>query len=266
MRFLYTGIACIQKAPDRRSEDMASPGVLPRFEFNATYVHSLRQGDPTTEEHFVSHFSPILLRKLRRKLRSAELADDLRQETFLRVLTLLRSERGVRNPERFEILVLAVCNNVLLETYREQKKIVQMEPEFDLPSSAPSPAARLMADETGEHVRKLLSRMKPEVRAILQAAFLEEQDRDEICKRFGVSRNYLRLVLYRAKKMFGACAQKDVTAKTELKLRRSRRAGDGMVMAPELQPAALSRGTTCATSAFLPSQRGADATGVQCWT
>ncbi len=243
---------------------MAS-GVLLPFEFNATYVHSLRQGDPSTEEHFVSHFSPILLRKLRRKLRSAELADDLRQETFLRVLTLLRSERGVRHPERFEILVLAVCNNVLLETYRERKRIVQMEPEFDLPSHSPSPAARLVAEETGEHVRKLLSRMKPEVRAILQAAFLEEQDRDEICQRFGVSRNYLRLVLHRAKKVFGACAQKDVLDKTDVKMRRSRRASRSMVVGTKPRPEASSEAMGCATPAFLPSSHATDA-AVQCWT
>ena len=244
---------------------MAS-AVLPPFEFNAMYIHSLRQGDPSTEAHFVSHFSPILRRKLRRNLRSADLADDLRQETFLRVLTLLRSEQGVRNPERFEILVLAVCNNVLLETYREQKRIVQMEPEFDVASHAPSPAACAMADETGDHVRKLLARMKPEVRAILQAAFLEEQDRDEICQRFGVTRNHLRLLLHRAKKILGACAKKDVTGKTDLKSRRRSRAGGGTVMAPKPQPAASSSAMGCATPAFLPLQRGTDAAGAPCWT
>jgi RNA polymerase sigma-70 factor (ECF subfamily) len=186
---------------------MASHGVLPPFEFNATYVHSLRQGDPSTEEHFISHFSPILLKKLRRKLRSTDLAHDLRQVTFLRVLAILRSEQGVRQPERFEILVLAVCNNVLLETYRQQKRLVQMQPEFDLASSAPSPDAYVISGETRKQVRKLLSQLPPNVRAILQAAFLEEQDRDEICVRFGVTRSYLRLLLYRAKKAFGACVQ-----------------------------------------------------------
>ena len=80
---------------------MASPGASPSFEFNATYVHSLRQRDPATEEHFVSHFSPMLLRKLRKHLRSTELAHDLRQETFLRVLTFLRSNHSIREPERF---------------------------------------------------------------------------------------------------------------------------------------------------------------------
>ena len=81
---------------------MASPSVLSSFEFNAMYINSLRLGDPSTEDHFVSHFGPILFKRLRRKLRSTDQAHDLRQETFLRVLTLLRSEQGVRNPERFE--------------------------------------------------------------------------------------------------------------------------------------------------------------------
>jgi DNA-directed RNA polymerase specialized sigma24 family protein len=109
---------------------MASPGVLPSFEFNATYVHSLRQRDPATEEHFVSHFSPMLLRKLRKHLRSTELAYDLRQETFLRVLTVLRSDRRIREPERFEFFVLGVCNNLLHETYRQQKKVISWDPEL----------------------------------------------------------------------------------------------------------------------------------------
>jgi len=234
---------------------MASPGVMPSFEFNAMYVHSLRQGDPTTEEHFVSHFSPILLKKLRRKLRSTELAHDLRQETFLRVLTVLRSDHGVRHPERFEIFVLGVCNNVLHETYRQQKPLVQMEPEFDLASDAPSPYACALAGETGNYVRKVLSRLDPHVRAILQAALLEEQNRDEICLRFGINRTYLRLLIYRAKKEFGVCAQKEVRGKTGLRVRRSRRPGRRSVITA-LKPRPVVQRS--AAPVFLPSLHATD--------
>ena len=240
---------------------MASPGAVPSFEFNAMYVHSLRQGDPTTEEHFVSHFSPILLRKLRKKLRSAELARDLRQETFLRVLTVLRSDHGVRHPERFEIFVLGVCNNVLREAYRQQKPLVQMEPEFDLASNAPSPYACALAAETGNYVRKVLSRLDPDVRAILQAALLEEQDRDEICLRFGINRNYLRLLIYRAKKEFGVCAQKEMRSKTGLRVRRSRRPGRRVITALKPQPVV----ERSAVPFFLPSLRAIDVPSSQCW-
>src|SRR5580765_2921482 len=199
---------------------MASPEVLSSFEFNAMYVRSLQQGDPSTEEHFVNHFGPILLKKLRRKLRSMDQARDLRQETFLRVLALLRSEQSVRQPERFEIFVLGVCNNVLRETYRQQRRLVQMPPEFDLPTDAPSPDERVITSETGSYVQRLLCSLDPNVRAILKAAFLEEQDRSEICLRFGVSRDHLRLLIHRAKKMLGNCAQQEKTGKSRTRVRR----------------------------------------------
>ena len=141
---------------------MASPGALPSFEFNATYVHSLQQRDPATEEHFVSHFSPMLLRKLRKHLRSTELAHDLRQETFLRVLTFLRSNQSIREPERFEYFVLGVCSNVLHESYRQQKNVVSLDPEIEMASNEPGPDACAMAAETADQVQRMLSNLSPQ--------------------------------------------------------------------------------------------------------
>jgi RNA polymerase sigma factor (sigma-70 family) len=204
---------------------MATPGAVPSFEFKYTNVNYFRQGDPTVEEHFVSHFSPILLRKFRRKLCSTELANDLRQETFLRVFSALRTEGGVRRPERFEVFVLGVGKNVLRETYRQRKPLVQMQPDFDRASNAPSPYSCALAAETEHYVRKVLARLNPDDCAILQAALLDEQDRDEICLRFGINRNYLRLLIYRAKKEFGARLQREMRSKTPGPLRHARRTG-----------------------------------------
>ena len=125
----------------------------------------------------MSHISaPCLLRKLRKHLRSTDLAHDLRQETFLRVLKVLRSEPELREPERFENFVLGVCNNVLHETYRATEKAGADAPGIRSRQSAASPDACAIAGETVKNVRKLLSRLDPNVRGILQAAFLEEQD------------------------------------------------------------------------------------------
>ena len=232
---------------------MASPGVLPSFEFNATYVHSLRQGNPSTEEHFVSHFSPMLLRKLRKELRSTELAHDLRQETFLRVLTILRSNQSIREPERFEYFVLGVCNNVLHETYREQKKLAPLDPELEMVSNAPGPDTCAMAAETADHMQRMLSALSPRVRAILKAAFLEEQDRDEICVKFGVNSNHLRLLICRAKKKLRACVKEQMTSKTGLRIRRSsrpKRRTIVQVMSP--RPAVPEKATSRSSTVFLP--------------
>jgi RNA polymerase sigma factor (sigma-70 family) len=232
---------------------MVSPGILPSLEFNATYVHSLRQGDPSTEEHFVSHFSPILLRKLRKKLHSTELAHDLRQETFLRVLQVLRSDHSIREPERFEFFVLGVCNNVLYETYRQEKKVVFLDPELEIASNVPSPDTCAMAAETSNQLQKMLSGLSPRIRSILKAALLEEQDRDEICLKFGVNRNHLRLLICRAKKALRICAQKQMTAKTCLRLHRSsrpRRTAATRVMSP--RPMVRGGATSSPVTVFLP--------------
>ena len=39
-------------------------------------------------------------------------------------------------------------------------------------------------------------------RALLKAVFLDERDRDEVCTEFGVDREYLRVLLFRAKQEF----------------------------------------------------------------
>ena len=240
---------------------MASPGVLPSFEFNATYVDSLRQGDHSAEEHFVSHFSPMLLRKLRKHLRSRELAQDLRQETFLRVLTILRANHSIREPERFEYFVLGVCNNVLHETYRQQKNVVSLDLdlEIEIASNDRSPDTCAMAAETAEHIQRMLSTMPPRVRAILEAAFLKEQDRDEICLKFGVNRSHLRLLICRAKKTLRMCAQEKMSGKSKLQVRRSSRSKRrNVAQLISSRPAMPERAISHPTMIFLPPLQAND--------
>jgi RNA polymerase sigma-70 factor, ECF subfamily len=47
-------------------------------------------------------------------------------------------------------------------------------------------------------------------RELLRAIFLEEGDKDEVCRRFGVDRDYLRVRLHRAKERFRLLYQKDL--------------------------------------------------------
>jgi RNA polymerase sigma-70 factor (ECF subfamily) len=51
-------------------------------------------------------------------------------------------------------------------------------------------------------VREILLRLAPRDRSLLKAIFLEERDRDEVCRQFGVEREYLRVLLHRAKQEF----------------------------------------------------------------
>ncbi len=175
------------------------------FAFDSSYVEKLRSGDTHTEGHFVSYFSELIRLKLRSRLNSREAIEDVRQETFLRVLALLRAEEGLRHPDRLGPFVNSVCNHVLLEHYRSQKKTISTideETESTIPAREPSALTLLETKDTERIVRQILQELTERDRSLLQAVLLDERDKDEVCAEFGISREYLRVLLHRAKQSF----------------------------------------------------------------
>lgn len=174
------------------------------YSFNVGYVESLCAGDPQAQEHFVVYFTELLQLKLRNRLQSPQAIEDIRQETFTRVLTVLRRDGGLRQPERLGAFVNMVCNNVLLEHYRSAGRSESLDVE-----GRPEPAAKgadaletAVAGQIQDKVREILLDLDQRDRSLLQAVFIDERDRDEVCREFGVDRDYLRVLLHRAKQEF----------------------------------------------------------------
>ena len=179
--------------------------VLELFAFDEAYVGRLREGDPSTESHFVEYFSELIQIKLRARFLAAEVVDDLRQETFARVMRSLRSEGGIRQADRLGPFVNSVCNHVLLEYYRSGLKNVPLDANhLELPDKVLNLESLAILQETQQAVRNLLLQLPDRDQAILRAIFLDELSKDEVCKRFGVGRDYLRVLLHRAKEKFRA--------------------------------------------------------------
>jgi RNA polymerase sigma-70 factor (ECF subfamily) len=178
------------------------------FAFDASYVEKLRAGDAYIEGHFVNYFSELIRLKLRSRLYSREAMEDVRQETFMRVLTLLRGEGGLRQPDRLGSFVNSVCNHVLFEHYRSQKRTeatIDKEVEATLAGREPSALRLLEARETERRVRQILSQVPERDRRLLHSVLMEERNKDEVCAEFGITREYLRVLLHRAKLSFKSC-------------------------------------------------------------
>jgi len=175
------------------------------FAFDASYVEKLRSGDAHIEAHFVTYFSELIRLKLRSRLNSREAIEDVRQETFMRVLALLRGEPGLRQPDRLGAFVNSVCNHVLQEHYRSKKRTeatIDDETESTVAGREPSALRLLEAKDTERVVRRILNELPERDRRLLQSVLLEERDKDEVCAEFGISREYLRVLLHRAKHSF----------------------------------------------------------------
>jgi len=180
------------------------------YAFNKAYVERLRNGDPATEHHFFVYFEKLLRIKLRARALPSDKVEDLKQDTFIRVLAAVRKEGGVRQPERFGAFVNSICNNVLLEYYRSLGKNQQMDDTHqEIPDKVLDLEGVMLSKQCSEQVRKILWELPARDRELLRAVFLEEKEKDAVCREIGVDRNYLRVLLHRAKHKFKTVYEKE---------------------------------------------------------
>ena len=172
--------------------------------FDEFYIRRLVDGDPDTEQHFVAYFGDLLWVMLRSRVRSPQLLEDVRQETFFRVLRNLRAN-GMEHPERLGAYVVSVCRNTLFESFRAESRYQEMgddgPPMIDPKSGADQ---AYITNERKRQVDSVMKGLPDKDRDLLKALFLDEVDKEEICRRFHVDRDYLRVLLHRARLKFRA--------------------------------------------------------------
>ena len=194
----------------RKQKPVATPEVywwqrtpVDFYTFDEEYLRRLGARDPATETHFVDYFSEHLKIILRARGVDATTIEDVRQETFCRVLVAVRSG-SVNNPRGFGAYVHAVGRNVLSEIRRNDNRN-----QHDPIETTDVADQQLRLDEIMERrelaamVRAILDELPERDRKILHARFFEDRDNDEVCGVFGVDRDYLRVLLHRAINKFG---------------------------------------------------------------
>ena len=168
------------------------------FDFDDDYVRRLREGDRDTAAHFHAYFRDLLLLKLRRRLASMDAIDEVRQEVFVRSIERLGDLRDARKLGSF---VNSICNRVLMEYYRSEGRTEALDEQVDIAGEGNIESTFETARNTAR-VRLVLETLPERDAEILRAVFLEEADKEEVCRRMGIDRDYLRVLLHRAKKVF----------------------------------------------------------------
>jgi RNA polymerase sigma-70 factor (ECF subfamily) len=179
------------------------------FAFDKAYVDRLRAADPEIEGHFAAYFGRFLRIRLRARRLAPDAIDDVVQETLLRVTrTVLQG--GVRQPECFGSFVNSICNNILLEHYRSNAKNQPVEDgHAEIADKVLDLEGLLVTKETASHVRRILDELPRKDRNILRSLFFEEKEKDAICAEYGIERDYLRVLVHRAKDKFRVLYEKD---------------------------------------------------------
>jgi len=202
-------------AVTRETRRSRSATTMERQEFDAEYVSRLTEGDASVEGHFTAYFSEFLRIKLRRRGWSSDEIDDISQETFLRVLQVLRQKQGLEHPERLGAFVNSVCNNVMLEFSKARARHPFCEAaENDPIDHTIDMDGTLVAEENKRIVRLILGELPDADRKLLKMVFFEEADRGEVCRIMDVDRGYLRVLLHRALTRFKDLATEHATSRS----------------------------------------------------
>ena len=171
--------------------------------FDQDYVNRLLEGEVETQRHFSAYFRDLLTIKLRHRVRSPQLREDIIQETFLRLLSFLHRHKGLDHPERLGAFVHTTCMNVLMEQFRAEGRLGELPDGLSDPVDQSVDAeSRLVNEQRKQHVRRVLGGLPPKDRDLLHQIFFEERDKDEVCREMQVDRGYLRVLVHRAKARF----------------------------------------------------------------
>jgi RNA polymerase sigma-70 factor, ECF subfamily len=174
---------------------------MDRFAFDDLYVRRLKEHDPEIEAHFDKYFRGVLLATLYASLPAQDI-DDAIQDVLWRALTRLDE---LRESCKLGAFVLGICRYVVLERRRNKDSRTESLDEKHAEIKGSSDIeAELIKEESAAFVRQVLSDLGNSREAQVLRAVFREEDRDEICRRFTLGAENLRVVLCRARKKFAA--------------------------------------------------------------
>ena len=178
--------------------------LRPRFSFDGDYVQRLIAEDPETEQHFTDYFGDLLTLKLRSRLRSAALAEDARQETFVRVLTALKKKGSLASPGESR----GICQLGLQQrpagdvSLRGSCRLRWTTNWMSLRPPSPSAEWRVLKYEERAKVREAIAALPQKDRDLIRWLFFEDRAKDDVCRELNIDRDYLRVLFHRAKQRF----------------------------------------------------------------
>src|SRR5271169_1577564 len=152
---------------------------------NAAIAHGLKRQNPELLDELIELYQHRLLRYLLFLTGKREVAEDLFQETWMRVL--LRGSQ-YNGKARFDTWLFTIARNLVIDLSRkrtmasldEMSEGGEDDRPFEIPTSGPSPLEQFQSREDSAEVGEVLLRLEPTYREVLVLRFYEELSLEEI--------------------------------------------------------------------------------------
>lgn len=153
-------------------------------------------GDNRAFDLLLSHNQTKLFSYILFVVRNRDVADDIFQETFVKIITKL--QQGKYMPSgKFSAWIMRIAHNVIMDWYRAQKadKVVDSTKENDLSNISGSEVVignienQFISSQTLEDIKKMMEHLPTTQREVVFMRYYQEMSFKEIAETTGVSIN-----------------------------------------------------------------------------
>jgi len=155
-------------------------------------VSAMEMMNESEFENFYNEHSRPLWGYVRRIANSAEIADDVMQESFLRFLGAT-----IREDTNRRAYLYRIATNLVYDNFRRGKREIS-QPTYSDSDMKEESAYEPFAPESD--IGKVFDKLKTQERALLWLAYVEGHDHTEIAAMLGLKSLSVRVLLFRARR------------------------------------------------------------------
>lgn len=196
-------------------------GTVEEAEAASQLAERIGNGERAAEGELYARYSRGVMYMLKRRTNGdLQLAEDVHQEAFRIVIERLR-DRGINDGRRLAGFLHSTGKNVLIGILRRrQRRNTHADSDLIEATSLEefTPLDATIRAQMALHIRELLQELSSERdRALLTRFYLQQEDKQSICRALDLSDLHFNRVLYRAKNRFRALIENsDTTGETDL--------------------------------------------------
>lgn len=123
-------------------------------------------------------------------------AEDLTEEVFLRAFTVTIEKP--KKQSNFKALLYRIAHNLVIDQYRTNKIELDLDTANNVSDNFPKPEETLETAQLSEALTRAIKKLKPNLQSVVILRYVLDMDTKEIAEIMGISKNYVRVLQYRA--------------------------------------------------------------------
>jgi RNA polymerase sigma-70 factor, ECF subfamily len=181
---------------------------LPLEQSDEELITRTKQGDSDAYGILYDRYVDALFRYIYYRLRDEQEAQDLTEETFIKVWETVKEKgTGIYN---FKAWLYRIAHNLVVDHYRKSKEILSLDNIAALSDGQPHPENIIQDEETQVQLMNAVAQLEPELQQLITLRFGNGYSHRETAEIMNVKEGHLRVMQHRALKKLYKTLSKEV--------------------------------------------------------